>query len=71
MNDQEGVAKTIELLSSLLQRLDSPELTLPEAKLLRCQITQVLRESSSLGCDSRTGNSTSVSPGKISRRPDR
>jgi hypothetical protein len=34
----------IDSLRSLLERLGSPELTLPEAKLLRSQISQVLGE---------------------------
>ncbi len=42
MNDPAGQAKTIDSLRSLLERLGSPELTLPEAKLLRSQISQVL-----------------------------
>ena len=34
----------IDSLRSLLERLGSPELTLPEAKFLRSQISQVLGE---------------------------
>lgn len=44
MNDPAGQAKAIDSLRSLLERLDSPELMLPEAKFLRSQISQVLRE---------------------------
>jgi hypothetical protein len=62
MIDQEGVSKTIESLRSLLERLDSPELTLPEAKLLRCQIVQVLGEASSLLCDYTLGRGTPMPP---------
>jgi len=44
MNDPAGQAKAIDSLRSLLERLGSPELTLPEAKFLRSQISQVLDE---------------------------
>ncbi len=44
MNDPAGQAKAIDSLCSLLERLGSPELTLPEAKFLRSQISQVLGE---------------------------
>ncbi|MGD0042688.1 MAG: hypothetical protein ABSE84_20170 [Isosphaeraceae bacterium] len=44
MNDPTGQAKVIDSLRSLLERLGSPELTLPEAKFLRSQIAQVLGE---------------------------
>jgi hypothetical protein len=44
MNDPTGQAKVIDSLRSLLKRLSSPELMLPEAKLLRSQISQVLGE---------------------------
>jgi hypothetical protein len=44
MNDPAGQAKAIDSLRSLLERLVSPELTLPEAKFLRSQISQVLGE---------------------------
>jgi len=44
MNDPAGQAKAIDSLRSLLERLGSPELTLPEAKFLRSQIAQVLGE---------------------------
>ncbi|MGZ3485874.1 MAG: hypothetical protein ACXVBY_03270 [Isosphaeraceae bacterium] len=44
MNDPTGQAKVIDSLRSLLERLGSPEITLPEAKFLRSQISQVLGE---------------------------
>jgi len=44
MNDPAGQAKAIDSLRSLLERLGSPKLTLPEAKFLRSQISQVLDE---------------------------
>lgn len=44
LNDLTGQAKAIASLRSLLERLGSPELTLPEAKFLRSQISQVLGE---------------------------
>jgi hypothetical protein len=44
MNDPAGQAKAIDSLRSLLERLRSPDLTLPEAKFLRSQISQVLSE---------------------------
>ncbi len=44
VNDPAGQAKVIDSLRSLLERLGSPELTLPEAKFLRSQISQVLGE---------------------------
>ena len=44
MNDPTGQAKAIDSLRSLLERLGSPELTLPEAEFLRSQISQVLGE---------------------------
>jgi hypothetical protein len=44
MNDQDRQAKMIESLRSLLERLGSSELTLPEAKLVRCQIIRLLGE---------------------------
>ncbi len=44
MNDPAGQAKAIDSLRSLLERLGSPELTLPEAKFLRSQIFEVLGE---------------------------
>ena len=44
MNDRAGQAKASDSLRSLLERLGSPELTLPEAKFLRSQISQVLGE---------------------------
>ena len=43
MNDSAGQAKAMVSLRSLLERLGSPELTLPEAKFLRSQISQVRR----------------------------
>ena len=42
MNDPTGQAKAIDSLRSLLERLGSPELTLPEARFLRSQISRVL-----------------------------
>jgi hypothetical protein len=44
INDPAGQAKAIDSLRGLLERLGSPELTLPEAKFLRSQISQVLDE---------------------------
>jgi hypothetical protein len=44
MNDPAGQVKTIDSLRSLLERLGAPELTLPEAKFLRSQISQVMGE---------------------------
>ncbi len=44
MNGPAGQAKAIDSLRSLLERLGSPELTLPEAKFLRSQISRVLGE---------------------------
>ena len=44
VNDSAGHAKAIDSLRSLLERLGSPDLTLPEAKYLRLQIYQVLGE---------------------------
>ena len=44
VNDPTGQAKVIDSLRSLLKRLGSPELMLPEAKLLRSQISQLLGE---------------------------
>ncbi len=44
VNDPTGQAKVIDPLRSLLERPGSPELTLPEAKFLRSQISQVLGE---------------------------
>jgi hypothetical protein len=44
VNDPTGQAKVIDPLRRLLERLGSPELTLPEAKFLRSQISQVLGE---------------------------
>ncbi len=44
MNDRAGQAKAVVSLRSLLERLGSPELTLPEAEFLRSQISQVLGE---------------------------
>jgi hypothetical protein len=46
MNEPAGQAETIDLLRNLLERLGSPELTLPEAKFLRSQVYQVLGEGS-------------------------
>ena len=42
VNDPTGQAKVIDSLRSLLERLGSPELTLPEARFLRSQISRVL-----------------------------
>ncbi len=44
MNDPAGQAKAIDSLRNLLERLGSPELTLPEAKSLRSRISQILGE---------------------------
>ncbi len=42
VSDPAGQAKASDSLRRLLERLASPELTLPEAKFLRSQISQVL-----------------------------
>jgi hypothetical protein len=44
ITDQHGQPKTIESLKGLLERLGSADLTLPEAKRLRCQLHRVLSE---------------------------
>ncbi len=44
MNDSSGRTKAMDALRTLLERLVSPDLTLPEAKVLRYQISQVLGE---------------------------
>jgi hypothetical protein len=41
-SDQHGQAKTIESLKGLLERLGSPDLTLPEARRLRSQVHLML-----------------------------
>ena len=45
-------AKTIESLRCLIDRLNSSEVMLGEAKLLRLQIAQTIGEASWLGIDS-------------------
>jgi hypothetical protein len=44
MHDQQGLPKREELLKSLLERLVSPDVTLPEAKLIRSQVMRILSE---------------------------
>jgi hypothetical protein len=53
MHDQDTSAKTVEALRGLLERLGSPELTLSEANILRCQVLQVLGEADWAGCNDR------------------
>jgi hypothetical protein len=48
MIDQAGQDKLLESLRSLLQRLEAPDLTLPEAKALRFELLRYLGESESL-----------------------
>jgi len=57
----EGQAKTLESLRSLIERLSSPAFTLGEAKLLRLQLVQAMEEAR------RPGNESKV-PG-VTREP--
>ena len=44
MSEPSGGNKPLDALRTLLERLVSPDVTLPEAKVLRSQISQVLGE---------------------------
>jgi hypothetical protein len=51
MNEREAQAKSIDALRGLLERLGSPDVTLAEANLLRCQVHQMLGEADGMRCD--------------------
>ena len=69
VNDPTGQAKVIDSLRSLLERLGSPEITLPEAKFLRSQISQVLGEISPDRDRSQVYRSTLYEPAPPHRSP--
>lgn len=50
MHDQGTQAKTVETLRGLLERLGSPQITLSEASILRCQVAQFLGQGACAAC---------------------
>jgi hypothetical protein len=60
MHDQETSPKTAEALRGLLERLGSPEITLSEANVLRCQVAQFLGEVAWANCDNRANRMVSA-----------
>jgi hypothetical protein len=41
----------MDALRGLLERLGYPDVTLTEANLLRCQVSQMLGDADGMGCD--------------------
>jgi hypothetical protein len=62
MNNQNGQNERIEALRTLITQLSAPDLSLAEAKVLRCRLFELLEPAEGLAIQNQTTSAPTLAP---------